>query len=130
MNFMKNLITTKATRNAVTSPTMRRMISEPLTIAPCFSTLYAEAATMVGIARKNENSTATDDDCRDNSDDNFFPERENLVLLCPYSPKWPELRPEIHNYCQYRPQLDDNIEHLCKILTKTNPLIYDDQMPR
>ena len=59
---MKNAITAHATKNAATNPTAVAIHCCCVSAAPCFRRLYAEAANMVGIARKKEYSTAT---CRE-----------------------------------------------------------------
>ena len=55
---MRNAIIAHATRNDTIKPTARTCHSVPVNDAPCLSREYPDAATMVGIARKNENSTA------------------------------------------------------------------------
>lgn len=59
MNFIKNEITEYATRNDTRKPTDKIIISLLDIAKPCFNIEYADAATIVGIARKKENSAAT-----------------------------------------------------------------------
>ncbi len=56
---MKTAMTLQATRKETIKPTASASHPALDTVAPCLSKEYAEAAIMVGMARKNENSAAT-----------------------------------------------------------------------
>ena len=56
---MNILITASATKKEVTNPVSRITASEPVIFNPFLSKEYMEAAAIVGIAKKKENSAAS-----------------------------------------------------------------------
>ena len=60
-NAIKNLITNNDTKNAITVPVARTIISVKFNVNPSsknFATYKSDAPSITGIARKNENSAA------------------------------------------------------------------------
>ena len=60
-NAIKNLITNNDTKNAVSVPVIKTIISVELRLKPSsknFTTFKSDAPSITGIARKNENSAA------------------------------------------------------------------------